>query len=196
MALIEGALLGVGEGQEAFAAAMLLLRRYLVLYLKGLCAGTLGVAEHVQRGDIQRLNEAVGLLEMLLHLATRTYDDVDTDEGMGHEGAYLFYLGGEKRRVVAATHELEHSIAARLQGDMEVGHEGTRTGHELDDLIGEQVGLDGGDAVALDTLHPIQGADEVDEGLACRLTEISDIDTSDDNLLGSLGSGLTGLLHQ
>ena len=41
-------------------------------------------------------------------------------------------------------------VAAGLQGDVEVGEEGAGVGNEVDDVIGEEVGLNAGDAIAED----------------------------------------------
>ena len=57
-------------------------------------------------------------------------------------------------------------------------------GRELDDLVRQEVRLDGGDAVAFDALHTVQGTDQVEESLTRRLAEVTDVYARDHNLLG------------
>ena len=56
-------------------------------------------------------------------------------------------------------HELEHVVGAGLQWDVEVGEEGAGVGHEVDDVVGEEVGLDGGDAIAQDAVNLVESAE-------------------------------------
>ena len=122
---------------------MLVLRTHLMLNLESLCAGTFRIAEDMKGSDVERLDKAIGLLEIGLLLATGANNDINSNEGIGHKGAYLMYLGGKEGGIVTAAHELEHSITTSLQRNMEVGHEGARVGYKLYHLIGEQIGLDG-----------------------------------------------------
>ena len=93
-------------------------------------------------------------------------------------------------------HQPQHFVGARLQGDMEMRHEGSALRAELQDLIGEQVGFDAGDTVALDSLDVVQSAQQIKETLARRASEVADIYARDDDLLATLGSCLLRLSHQ
>ena len=185
-----------GERQQELAAAVFLGRRHRAVNLQGCRAGALGVAEDMQLGNIEAAEEVVRLAEVLVRFTASTHNDVDADEGMGHDVLDALDLLAEERRVVAATHEAQHLVAARLKGDMEVGHERPRTGHEGNDVVGEQVGLERRDAVAADALNGIEGADETDERLACAFAEVADVDARDDNLLGALRHGFLSLTDE
>jgi hypothetical protein len=79
---------------------------------------------------------------------------------------------------------------------MEVGHEAARVGAEVDDFVGEQVGLDAGDAITLDAFDLVELLDELEEGFACGAPEVADVDAGDDDFLAAfLGSG-AGLLDE
>ena len=49
-------------------------------------------------------------------------------------------------------------------------------GHEVDDVVGEQVGLDAGDAVTLNAFDGIEAAQQVEEALAVLLAEGAGVD--------------------
>ena len=74
---------------------------------------------------INALHEVVGLLKILLRLATSADDDIHTDEGIGHDGTNLLYLVAEECRIVLAVHEPQHLVASALEGNVEVRHKGT-----------------------------------------------------------------------
>ena len=109
--------------------------------------------------DGQRPDEALGLIEEFGRLAACAHDDIDTDEGVGHQLAHARYLIIKECRVVATVHQSQHLVAARLQRDMEMRHEGTAAGAELQHLVRQQVGFDAGDAVALDAFDLVQGTE-------------------------------------
>ena len=81
----------------------------------------------------------------------------------------------------------------RLQGYVEVWGKPLRLGYEGDNLVGEQVGLNRGDAVVRDALDLVERADEVEEGLARLFAEVADVHPRDDNLLTPGGSHFASL---
>ena len=93
-------------------------------------------------------------------------------------------------------HQSQYRIATTLQGYMVMGHESTAMGAIVDELITQQVGFQTTDAITLNTLYGIQCLHQVNEPLSCRLTEITDIDTRQDNLLATLTSCFLCLCHQ
>ena len=193
---IESTGLLIGKREEQLATAILLFGRHHMVYLQRLRAGTLGVAEHMQLGNIKSLQELVGSVEVFFRLATGTHDDIHPDKGMRHHFLDLPYLVSEQGSVVPTAHELQHLVASALQRDVEVRHERTGAGHIVDDFIGKQVRFDGRDAITLNALYGIQRLDQIEERLAGGLPEIADVHTGNDNLLASFGHSLTGLCHQ
>ena len=101
----------------------------------------------------------------------------------------------EKGGVVASFHEGEYGVAATLEGNVEVGHEGTAVGTEVHDLVGEQIGLDARDAVAFDAFDAIECADELCEALAGGASEITDVHAGEHNFASAVGCGLFGLCN-
>ena len=95
-----------------------------------------------------------------------------------------------------AAHQAQHRVASTLQRNVEVRHKRTRAGAEVDNLIGEQVGLNRRDTVSLDSLHSIESTDKVDEALPRILAEVADVHPRNHNLLATLGSHLAGLGHK
>ena len=163
------------------------------LYLQGLGTRSLGVGEDVQLRNVEPLDKPAALLEQLFGLAPYAGDEVDPDEGVGNETAYGLYLVGEESRVVVTVHQLQHRVATRLQGYVEVWGKPLRLGYEGDNLVGEQVGLNRGDAVVRDALDLVERADEVEEGLSRLFAEVADIHPRDDNLLTPGGSHFASL---
>lgn len=77
---------------------------------------------------------------------------------------------------------------------MEVGHELGGGGGVADDVVGEEVWLDGGDAVTLHALDVFESLDEPEERLALMSPEVAYVDAGEDNLLGAIGCGTLGEL--
>ncbi len=48
-------------------------------------------------------------------------------------------------------HQLQYGVASALQRNMEMRHEPMGTGYEFNNLVGQQVGLDGRDTITFDT---------------------------------------------
>ena len=102
----------------------------------------------------------------------------------------------KQRLVITTVHQLEHLITTTLQWDMEMRHEGTALGTIIYQVIIAEIWLQTGDAIALDALHLIQGLHQVDETLMGSLSEVTDVDTRDNNFLSSLLGSLLSLLYQ
>lgn len=166
-----------------------------VVYLQGLRAGTLRIAEDMELRHVQALDKLISLPEILLRLSTGTHNHVYPYKGIGHHFLYLLYLRGKQGGIVTASHQLQHLVTARLQRYMEMRHETPGTGHVFYDFICQQIRLDGGYAVTLNAFHLVQRLHQVEESLTGRLAEVSDIDAGQYNFLSTFGSRLAGLLH-
>ena len=59
------------------------------------------------------------------------------------QGFNTFHPVGIEFPLVTATHKRQYFIAAALQRDMKMGHETVAVGHQVDNFIIQQVGLDG-----------------------------------------------------
>ena len=54
--------------------------------------------------------------------------------------------------------------------------------HEIDRLVRDQVRFDGGDTVAYDPFHLVEGADQVDKRFPGALPEVADVDACQHDL--------------
>src|SRR3712207_6415167 len=79
---------------------------------------------------------------------------------------------------------------------MEMRHEATGTGYELNNFIRQQIGFDGRDAITFDAFDLIQRFYQIEKSLSGRLPEIADVHSRQHNLFSTLGGSLTGLFHQ
>ena len=93
-------------------------------------------------------------------------------------------------------HQFQHRIAATLQGDMEMGHKRPTLGTVCYQFVGQQVGFQTADAVALNGLHPVECLHQINELLACGLTKVAYVHTGEHNLLATLLSCFASLRHQ
>ena len=191
----------LGDTQQLVDAAVLLLLADHMADFQRFGARALGVGEDVEACDGERADEITAALKLLLRLAAGAGYDVDADEGVGHQGADALYLVAEKGGIVVAVHEAEHGVGSALQRYVEMRHEAARGGAKFYDLVGEQVGLDRGDAVALYPLHAVEFADEVGERFGApdqrycavggaafdSFAEIADIHPCDHYLFAPLG---------
>ena len=67
---------------------------------------------------------------------------------------------------------------------------------KVNDLIGQQIRLDAGNAIAFDALHTVQGTQQVNKGFARGATKVARVDPRDDNFLAPLRRHLLRLFHQ
>ena len=184
------------KSEDTLTALVLFLRRDHMRDFQGFGASPFGVGEDVILGYIDTLHEVIGFLKILLCLATSAYDDIHTDESIGHHGAYLLYLMGEKGCVVLAVHKPQHLIATTLQGDVEMRHESPRLHTVLDDFIGQQVRLDARDAVAFNAVYLVKSLDEIESVLACVFAEVANVHPCDYYLLAATLGHILCLCHQ
>ncbi len=78
---------------------------------------------------------------------------------------------------------------------MEMRHETSRRSHEIDNVVGEQIGLNRRYAVTLDAVDSVKLATQVKEILAGTFAEITDIHACYHYLTTTFGSYPTGLRH-
>ena len=119
---------------------------------------------------------------------------------------------GKQFAGIAATHDLQHGVAAALQGDMEMRGKMLTGCHKINDLVGEEVGFAAtyADAVrGISTLRyrtqqvatgvrckVVQRTQEVDESFAGGAAEVADIDAGEDDLFRAAGECFLRLLHE
>lgn len=64
---------------------------------------------------------------------------------------------------------------------------------KFNDVVGQQVGLNRRYAIALDALHRVEAAQQVDETFARVISEVADVYSRDYNLLATVGGSPTSL---
>ena len=79
---------------------------------------------------------------------------------------------------------------------MEMGHESTALSTEVDEFVAQQIGFQTADAIAANTLYLVECLHQINELLACGLSEITDIHTRQHNLFTALERCLLSLSHQ
>ena len=123
--------------ENLLAAFVFPLGGNLVGYIEGFCARTLAVTEYVVLADWLTIHKDASLLKKFVSLPPHAHNDIHPDKRIGHQLAYALYLMSKKSRIVATMHQTKHLIAPRLQRHMEMGHEGTTLGTELQDFVGQ-----------------------------------------------------------
>ena len=195
--LVEGVRLLVRQLQQAFAAQLLVTLRHHIVNLQGRRAGTLAVGEYMQLGHGQLFQKLVGLLKTLWRLAPAAHHHIHADKCIRHHLLDSQYLIGKQLAVVMSVHQLQHRVAAALQGDMEMRHKRpTLLAAIVYQLVAQQVGLQAADTIAADALHLVQGLHQVEEALARGLAEVANVHARQHNLLATLCGSLLGLSHQ
>ena len=164
--------------------------------VEGFCAGAFGITEHMELGNVQTLDEAIGVFKILIALTACAHNNVYTDEGIGHHGLDFLHLGTKECSVVATAHQGQYIVAAALQGDVEVRHEGTALCAVFDDFVREQVGLYARNAIAVDALHSVEGLHELEKGFTRGASEVADVHTGQYDFSATCRCGFFGLPHQ
>ena len=146
--LVAAAALGEGDGPVHFGGGRI---------------GALAVGEHVEVADVELLDEAIGFQEILFRLAGEADDQIDPDTTVGHDATDVGHPLGVELAAVAAAHTGQLLVVAALQRHVKVGRKAPASGHEVEDLIGAQVGLDAGDPEAGDAFHFVERPGQVDK---------------------------------
>ena len=146
-------------------------------------------------GHIQAFDKFVGLLKVFIRFTTCAHNHIHADKSVGHHFFHFPHFGSEKFRIISPAHQLQHFVTTGLQRNMEMRHETAGMRNEFYDLVSQQIGLYGGNSVALNAFHFIQRLHQIEESFSGSFTEISDIDTRQHNFFSSLGRSLAGLFH-
>ena len=145
--------------------------------------------------NVEGIQKLVGFFKALRRLAATAHHHINTDKSIGHQSFHLIYFISKQLAVVMAVHQFEHCVAAALQGNVEMRHEGTAVGTIVYQLIAHQVGFQTADAIAADAFHLVESLHQVNEAFAGGLAEIADVHAREHNLLATVGSCLAGLLY-
>ena len=147
----------------------------------------------MQERRCKTVQEIVCTPELRIVLAGKSDDHVDTDEGIGHRLPYAGDPLGILGRRITPPHQTENPVRTALERYMEVMLKLGRGRAECYDLVGQQIRLYARYPVSFDALHCVQCAQQLDETLARRTSEIARIDTRDDDLPLSAGRYLARL---
>src|SRR5574344_1765204 len=93
-------------------------------------------------------------------------------------------------------HKSQHFIATALKRYMEMRHESTASSTIFYKFIRQQIRFKTADAITVYSFHSIQRLNQVNKFFTCRLTEITYIDSSYDNLLSTFISRFLDLLYK
>ena len=106
------------------------------------------------------------------------------------------YLVSKQLPIVMPVHQLQHCVAATLQGYMEMRHKRPTLSTILYQLVREHIRFQTTDSVALDSFHLVESLYQVDEALASCLAKIANVHTCQHNLLSTLFGSFLSLSHQ
>ena len=138
---IESLRLLIRQVEQQLRSLLLVMVAHNIWNLQGHRARTLRVRKHVKLGHVQRLQELIGLLKALGRFTPAPYHHINANESIGHLFLDAVNLIAEQAAVVMAVHQLQHRVAATLQGNMEMRHEGTAMGTIVYQLVCEQIGF-------------------------------------------------------
>ena len=186
----------VRQVEQPFRAQFLVLVAHHVGDAQCRCAWAFRIRKHVQLRHVEVVEERVGLLEALRRLTPTTHHHVHADKRIGHQRLDTVDLVGKQLGVVVPVHQLQHRVAAALQGNVEMRHKRPALRTEGDQLVRKQVGLQRTDPVAADALHSVECLHQVDEPFTRGLAEIADVHTRQHDLLASLPGSLLSLCHE
>ena len=93
-------------------------------------------------------------------------------------------------------HQFQHRIATALQRNMVMRHKSPALCTVVYQLGAQQVGFQTTDTITLNTFNGIQCLHQIDEFLACRLAEVTNVHTRQHNLLTTFAGGFLSLCHQ
>lgn len=149
-----------------------------------------GIGEHVELGDGERGDEVAAVLEAGTGFTSHACNNIHSDKGVRKDGFDGLHFGSKEVTIVPAAHEAKHFIISGLEGDVEMRHEMAGGGDKFNNFLCQQVGLNGGNAVAGNVVSGIQLVKEVQQVCLLVSPEITGVDTGEDDFLYAFGSYL------
>ena len=89
----------------------------------------------MQAGHIQTLDKSIGLLKKFLGFASCTCYHIHTYKGVRHHLLYLLHFVGKECRIVVATHQRKHLVAACQKRNVKMRHKCSPRCHKIYHLI-------------------------------------------------------------
>src|SRR5690606_34380915 len=102
----------------------------------------LRIRKDVQIGDVEVVDEAVGVQEIGFRFAGKPYNHVDPDATVGDKRLDPLHPVGIQFPQIPAPHEAQDLVAPRLERYMKVRSKSIRTGYKVQYSISKQIGLD------------------------------------------------------
>ena len=137
---------GVLDSTELVEAAALLLLGGGVFHGGGGGAGAGGEDEGEQGVVVDLLDQADGLLELLLGLTGEADNDVGSQNQIGHDGLGVGHLLQVGLPVIVAVHGLQHTGRAGLEGQVQLLGDLGILCHGVEELLGSVSGMAGHEA--------------------------------------------------
>ena len=154
------------QGDKSLVAVLHDDLRHLIVHGCRWCARANRVLEGESCGEAGQLNDAEGLLEVLLGLTGEAHDNVCGDRRIRDLRAHTVENCEELLRPVAAAHCLEDAVGSGLQRHVQLRHDRGRIGHRLDHVIRECCRMRAGEADTLQAANLSRCAQEFAERLA------------------------------
>ena len=166
-----------------------------MVYFQRLSTGTFRITEHMKLSHLKPFDKTICIFKIQFCLPPGSHNHIHTDKSIGHHFFYLANLRSEQCRIITTAHQLQHIVTATLQRNMEMRHKSTRTRNIFNNLIRQQIGLDGRDTITFYTLHFIQFLHQIKKCFACRLSEIPDIHSGNNYFLSAFPGCPASLRH-
>src|SRR5690606_1999587 len=123
----------------------------------------LRIRKDVQIGDVEVVDEAVGVQEIGFRFAGKPYNHVDPDATVGDKRLDPLHPVGIQFPQIPAPHEAQDLVAPRLERYMKVRSKSIRSGYKVQYFISKQIGLDRRNPETRHIVHRVERADKVDK---------------------------------
>lgn len=129
-----------GDFYQLGGAMMFIFLAHFIAEEESLGAGALGVREDMELIYIEATGKFAAFLPLFGSFAAGSGYDIDADECIGDNLAYMRDAVAEEGGIVATVHQFEHAVGTRLQGYMEVWHKSLGLGGDpVDNLMRDEV---------------------------------------------------------
>ena len=133
--------------------------------------------------------------KILVGFARKAHNDVHSDENMGNCTFDERHLLRKQLAAIATLHQSQDAVGTRLQGDMKVREEFAPTGKKGDDILPNQVGLNGRHPDTFNAFNLSQCLKQPDERFAGGAAKVAGIHTREYDLFNPLPGYFVGLPH-
>ena len=119
------------------------MNRHNRFYIQRFCMIPFTISEYVEIGNIKRMQEIKSFFEIFIGFTGQSNNNVGANCAMRHQCFDTLNAISIQFPLIPSAHQRQNTIASALQGNMEMRHDAIAVRNKLNNIIRQQVWLDG-----------------------------------------------------